>query len=194
MLLYVCSVTSAVSDSVRPYGLWPASLLCPWHFSGKNTGVGCHDTFPPQGSNLSPCCLLVLVGGFFTTGATWETTCCFLRSCCCSALPLHIPHIRQCQLSTPPCSGRWLPTPAPVCGLAGLWFCVLPAPRLAALAPWLSSHPHRSPWLPVDPCLQSCWFSQAHGLGALHSLAPPSHPPAPCCLSLGSLGHSWCPA
>ena len=24
------------------YGLQPARLLCPWDFSGKNTGVGCH--------------------------------------------------------------------------------------------------------------------------------------------------------
>ena len=33
---------SVVSDSVRPYGLWPNRLLCPWDFPGKNTGVGCH--------------------------------------------------------------------------------------------------------------------------------------------------------
>ena len=25
-----------------PCGLWPARLLCPWEFSGKNTGVGSH--------------------------------------------------------------------------------------------------------------------------------------------------------
>ena len=31
-----------VSDSVRPYGVWPARFLCPWDFAGKNTGVGCH--------------------------------------------------------------------------------------------------------------------------------------------------------
>ena len=37
----VC-VCSVVSDSVRPYGLKPARLLCPWDFPGKNTGVGCH--------------------------------------------------------------------------------------------------------------------------------------------------------
>ena len=33
----------------------PARLLCPWDFSGKNTGVGCHfllqGIFPTQGSN-----------------------------------------------------------------------------------------------------------------------------------------------
>ena len=32
---------SVVSDSLRPLGLWPARLLCPWGFSGKNSGVGC---------------------------------------------------------------------------------------------------------------------------------------------------------
>ena len=31
-----------MSDSVQPYGLQPARLLCPWDTLGKNTGVGCH--------------------------------------------------------------------------------------------------------------------------------------------------------
>ena len=33
---------SVVSDSLWPHGLWLTRLLCPWNFSGKNTGVGCH--------------------------------------------------------------------------------------------------------------------------------------------------------
>ena len=37
-----CPVASVVSDSLRPYGLKPARLLCPWNFPGKNAGVGCH--------------------------------------------------------------------------------------------------------------------------------------------------------
>ena len=37
--VYVCS---AVYNSWRPHGLWPARFLCPWDFSGKNTGVDCH--------------------------------------------------------------------------------------------------------------------------------------------------------
>ena len=32
---------SVVSDSLRPLGLQPARLLCPWNSPGKNTGVGC---------------------------------------------------------------------------------------------------------------------------------------------------------
>ena len=39
-----CAVLSwsVVSDSLRPHGLWPARLLCPWDSPGKNTGKGCH--------------------------------------------------------------------------------------------------------------------------------------------------------
>ena len=33
---------SVVSDSVWPHRLYPTSLLCPWDFSGKNTGVYGH--------------------------------------------------------------------------------------------------------------------------------------------------------
>ena len=32
----------SVSDSLWPHGQQPTRLLCPWNFSGKNTGVGCH--------------------------------------------------------------------------------------------------------------------------------------------------------
>ena len=31
-----------MSDSLRPHGLQPTRLLCPWNSPGKNTGVGCH--------------------------------------------------------------------------------------------------------------------------------------------------------
>ena len=33
---------SVVSDSLRPHGLEPTTLLHPWDFPGKSTGVGCH--------------------------------------------------------------------------------------------------------------------------------------------------------
>ena len=33
---------SVVSDSSRPHGLQPTSLLHPWDFPGKSTGAGCH--------------------------------------------------------------------------------------------------------------------------------------------------------
>ena len=31
-----------MSNSVRPHGLQPTRLLCPWNSPGKKTGVGCH--------------------------------------------------------------------------------------------------------------------------------------------------------
>ena len=37
-----CSVTSVVSDSVRPHRWQPTRLPCPWDSPGKNTGVDCH--------------------------------------------------------------------------------------------------------------------------------------------------------
>ena len=50
------SVThSAMSNSFRPHGLYPARLLCPWDSPGKNSGVGWHSLlqriFLTQGSN-----------------------------------------------------------------------------------------------------------------------------------------------
>ena len=33
---------SAMSNPLRPHGLQPTRLLCPWDSPGKNTGMGCH--------------------------------------------------------------------------------------------------------------------------------------------------------
>ena len=58
----MCVVTSARSDSLRPYGLWSIRLLCPWDSPGKTIEVGCcallHRIFPTQKSNV---CLLRLL-------------------------------------------------------------------------------------------------------------------------------------
>ena len=56
LLQYVCvCVCSVMSNSLQPHRLQPARPLCPWTFSGKNTGVGCHfllqGIFATQGSN-----------------------------------------------------------------------------------------------------------------------------------------------
>ena len=53
-----CSSTR-VSDSLWSHGLYPARLLCPWDFPGKDTAVGCHSLlqgiFPIQESHpVSP--------------------------------------------------------------------------------------------------------------------------------------------
>ena len=51
-IVVVCSI---MSNSLKPHGLEPARLLCPWDSPGKNTGVGCHallqGIFPTQESN-----------------------------------------------------------------------------------------------------------------------------------------------
>ena len=61
VVVVVCAC-SIVSDSLRPHGLQPTGLLCPWDSPGKNTGVGCHallqGIFPTQGLNLHLLCLL----------------------------------------------------------------------------------------------------------------------------------------
>ena len=53
--LSLWAVPSVVSDSLRPCGLYPAKLLCPWDSPGNNTGVSCHTLlqgiFPNQGWN-----------------------------------------------------------------------------------------------------------------------------------------------
>ena len=54
-----CLVTKLCLTLLRPHGLQPTSLLCPWGFPGNNSGLGCHfllqGIFLTQGSNL---CLL----------------------------------------------------------------------------------------------------------------------------------------
>ena len=40
LLVVVGWVTSVMSDSLRPQGLWPAKILYPWDSPGKNIGVG----------------------------------------------------------------------------------------------------------------------------------------------------------
>ena len=37
-----CQIASVMSNSVRPHGLQPTRLLCPWDSPGKNAGVDCH--------------------------------------------------------------------------------------------------------------------------------------------------------
>ena len=61
LLLWLFS-RSVVSNTLRPHRLYPTSLLCPWNFPVKNTGVGCHvllkGIFPTQGSSSHFLCLL----------------------------------------------------------------------------------------------------------------------------------------
>jgi len=39
-------------NSLRPHGLQPTRLLCPWDFPGKSTGVGCHRLLHDQPDSI----------------------------------------------------------------------------------------------------------------------------------------------
>ena len=72
---------SVMSDCLRPHGLWPTRLLCPWDFPGKNAGVGCHflfqEIFPTQGLNPGlPRCRQTLLSeppGHLKMQVEWST-------------------------------------------------------------------------------------------------------------------------
>ena len=57
-----------LSYSLQPHGLYPARILSPWDFPGKNAGVGL--PFPPSGDlpypGIEPACFMPpsLAGGF----------------------------------------------------------------------------------------------------------------------------------
>ena len=71
-----CSVTSVVSNSLQPYRLEPARLLCPWGFSSQEfwsgLPLGSPGHLPDPG--IEPVSLMTsaLAGGIFTTSTTWE--------------------------------------------------------------------------------------------------------------------------
>ena len=60
-LACVCACAQ-LYPTLQPHRLWPARLLCPWNFPGRNTGSGCcyllPGIFPIQRSN--PCLLCLL--------------------------------------------------------------------------------------------------------------------------------------
>ena len=60
---YVCICSVHVyAQSLSCIQFFVTSLLCPWDFAGKKTGVGCHfllqGIFPTKELNLSLLCLL----------------------------------------------------------------------------------------------------------------------------------------
>ena len=73
-----------MSDSLQPHRLKSTNLLCPWDFSGNNTGVGCHfsssrgSSQPRDPDHVS--CVSCIAGRFFTYWATGEALV-FLTSC-----------------------------------------------------------------------------------------------------------------
>ena len=80
-------MSMCVHARLRPHGLQPTRLLCPWGFPGKHAGVGDHfllqGTFPTQVWNPRLLCLL----HWPAASATWEALECsdrrqtFVQSC-----------------------------------------------------------------------------------------------------------------
>ena len=56
ILCVLCVLVAQSCPTLKPRGLQPTGLLCPWDFPGKNTRVGCHfllqGIFPTQVLNL----------------------------------------------------------------------------------------------------------------------------------------------
>ena len=80
-----------MSDSLRPHRLKSTNLLCPWDFSGNNTGVGCHFSsfrgcFQSRNTDNISCvsCVSCIAGRFFTYWTNREAlvslTSCFFFS------------------------------------------------------------------------------------------------------------------
>ena len=71
-----CKITSVVSSSLQPYGLWPTRPLCPWGLSRQEywSGFPClpPGILPHLGIESTPLISPELAGGFFTTSVTWE--------------------------------------------------------------------------------------------------------------------------
>ena len=64
-----------MSDSLQPYRLYPARLLCAWDSPGNNVGVGCHallQIFLTLGLDMHLFCLLHQCSIFLPASTTWE--------------------------------------------------------------------------------------------------------------------------
>ena len=71
--LYICEC-SVVSNTLRPHGLQPTRLLCPWSSPGKNIGVSglpfpTPGDLPDPGMKLTSLVFPELTGRSFTTSA-----------------------------------------------------------------------------------------------------------------------------
>ena len=130
--------------TLRPHGLWPASLLCPWNSSGKNTGVGCHSLlqgiFPTQGLNPGfPHCRQIL----YHLSSSLQ----FSHSVVSDSLQPHEP-----QHARPPC-----PSPPVALNAQRAWnlflLCVFSSPTILLFKDFFCFLGHFLFFLPLLPCL-----------------------------------------
>ena len=147
-LLLLLFSRSIVSKSCDPHGLWPISLLCPWDFPGKDTGVGCHfllqGIFPTPGIEpLSP----ALADTYFTTEPPRKAHP-GLNRICRTQPYLGSSHLRALSQSLTP--GQAIPhcPQSPLC----------PEPLNATSS---SPHPPREPLAWCSVLLQEPWLTPA---------------------------------
>ena len=77
LFLKTVCVCSVVSNSLWPRGLYPPSLLCPWHSPARIlewVDIPPGD-LPDPGIELKSLASFALAGRFFTTSATWTVLC-----------------------------------------------------------------------------------------------------------------------
>ena len=162
-----CCVYTVLSDSLGPHGLEPTRLLCPWDFSQKNTGVGCH----------------FLLQGFFTTQGLTPHFPCLLHWQVDTLPPSH---------RGSPCL-RWRKPKA--CGPAiaqsetglhkgslTLWASLRLEPGLRGATP---NHSVLLPELPVGT-LPDCWRTIPESWSKGQDVLIP-HSSSPCCGKGGSV-------
>ena len=146
-------VVAQLGLTLRPYGLWPARLLCPWNSSGKNTGVGCHSLlqgiFPNQGLNPGlPHCRQIL----YHLSSSVQ----FSYSVVSNSLQPH-----ELQHARPPCPSPTVPLKAPCAWNLSL-FCVFSSPTILLFKNFFCFLGHLLFFLPLLSCLLTVFICRVH--------------------------------
>ena len=88
MDIWWCGLVTQLGPALC-YPMWLARLLCPWDFSGKNTGVGCHfllqGIFPTKGWEPTSPALQAgssFAGAFFTVEPPGKEITCNVGDLC----------------------------------------------------------------------------------------------------------------
>ena len=80
-LYHMCVKSLQSCQILRPYGLKPTRLFCPWDSPGENTGVGCH--FLLQGTSrprdpICVSCVSCIGRQVLYHWCTWEAPCVYM--------------------------------------------------------------------------------------------------------------------
>ena len=155
-----------VFDALRPRGWQPTRLLCPWDFSGKNTGLGCHFLLRgilwTQGSNLHLLhCRWILKPSknklWYLRTMEWHS----------SGQCLHHQYIQQCGSQNTMQRERTLTYRSTCCAVLFTWRSR--TSKLTCREPRYSSAPRLSPWQLTAPGKCSAWLPSTPYVSLLSS-------------------------